>query len=81
MGLNVLVELALGIGMTLNSFQKSGILLRRRILLSIFKRYSTTLVGRCLSMMGKILSRPEAVDLLDAIASFSSLKVIGMEII
>jgi len=38
MGLNALIDLALGIGMTLNSFHESGILLRRRILLSIFKR-------------------------------------------
>jgi len=80
MGLNAVVELALGIGMTMNSFQESGILLRRRILLSIFKRYSTALVGRCLSITGEMLSGPEAIDLREAMAAFSSLKVIGMEI-
>jgi hypothetical protein len=60
MGLNALLALALGIGMTLNSFHELGILLIRRILLRIFRRYSTALVGKCLSMMGEILSRPEA---------------------
>lgn len=38
------------------------------------------LVGRCLSMSGEILSRPEAVDLREAIAALSSPKVIGLEI-
>jgi hypothetical protein len=77
MGLNALVALALGIGMTLNSFHELGILLIKRILLRIFRRYSTALVGKFLSMMEEILSKPEAIDLREAIAAFSSLRVIG----
>jgi len=67
-GRNEVLEFCLAMGITLYAHHKGGICWFVKILFIEARRASNALAGRCFNITGEILSRPDAVDFLEAIA-------------
>lgn len=72
-------EWALGIGMNLYVVQELGVRLASIKLLQILSKSSRAFMGRCFSIRGNMQSMPEAADLREKIALFSSPRVKGKQ--